>query len=87
MHVPSGWCLYIDFTYRDVPDPLKMFRGKGCAKTFVEHIEDEVKHIEDEVKHIEDEVKRLYATFSQQPATELMDVLKRKHEAAENIFF
>ena len=57
-----------------------MFRGKGCAKTFVEHIEDEV-------KHIEDEVKRLYATFSQQPATELMDVLKRKHEAAENIFF
>ena len=45
-----------------------MCQGKDCVKKFVESIE---------------EVKRLYATFSQQPMIELMDVLKREHEAAE----
>ena len=35
------------------------------------------------VEHIEEEVKRLYATFPQQPMTELTDVLKREQEAAE----
>ena len=36
-------------------------------------------------EHIEDEVKRLYATFPQQPITELTDVLKREHRTAENV--
>ena len=35
------------------------------------------------LEHIEDEVKRLHATFPQQPMTELTDMLKREHEAAE----
>ena len=40
--VPSGWCLYSTFTYRDVPDPLRLYRGKNCVKTFIDHIKDEI---------------------------------------------
>ena len=68
-HVLSGWCVYSTFAYGDVPNLLKMYRGKNCVEKFVEYIEEEV--------------KRLYATFPQQPMTKLTDVLKREHEAAE----
>ena len=68
-HVPSGWCVHSTFAYGDVPDPLKMYRGKDCVEKFVEYIEEEV--------------KRLYETFPRQPMTKLTDVLKREHEAAE----
>ena len=68
-HVPSGWCVLSTFTYGDVLNPLKMYRGKDCAIKFVEYKEEEV--------------KRLYATFPQQPMTGLTDVLKREQKAAE----
>ena len=42
-HGPSGWCAHSTFPYGDVPDPLKMYRGKDCVEKFIEHIEDEVK--------------------------------------------
>ena len=51
MHVPSGWCVHSTFAYGDVPNPLKMYRGKDFVKKFVEYIEEEV--------------NRLYATFQQ----------------------
>ena len=68
-HVPSGWCVHSTFAYGDVPDPLKMYRGKDCVEKFVEYIEEEV--------------KRLYETFLKQPVIKLTDVLKREQEAAE----
>ena len=34
-HVPLGWCVYSKFAYRDVPDPLKAYRGKDCVERFV----------------------------------------------------
>ena len=68
-HVPSGWCVHNTFAYGDVPDPLKIYRGKECVEKFVEYIEEEV--------------KRLYATFPRQPMKELTDVLQREHETAE----
>ena len=68
-HVPSGWFVHSTFAYGDVPDPTKIYLGKDCEKKFVEYIKEEV--------------KRLYATFPQQPMTELTGVLKREHEAAE----
>ena len=68
-HVPSGWCVHSTFTYGDVPDPLKMYRGEECVEKFVEYIEEGV--------------KRFYETFPQKPMTKLTDVLKREHEAAE----
>ena len=48
-HIPSRWCVHSTFPYGDVPDPLKMYRGKDCVEKFVEYIEEQV--------------KRLYATF------------------------
>ena len=68
-HVPSGWCVHSTFAYGDVPNPLKMYRGKDCVEKFVEYIEEEV--------------RRLYATFPRQPMTRLTDVLKREHEAED----
>ena len=68
-HVPSGWCVNSTFAYGDVPDPLKMYRGKDSLENFVEYIEEEV--------------KQLCETFLQQPMTKLTDVLKRGHEEAE----
>ena len=41
-HVPSGWWVHSTFAYGDVPDPLKMYRGKECVERFVEYIEEEV---------------------------------------------
>ena len=37
-HVPSGWCVHITFAYGDVPNPLKMYRGKDCVEKFVKYI-------------------------------------------------
>ena len=34
-HVPSGWCVHSTFAYGDVPNPLKMYRGKDCVEKFV----------------------------------------------------
>ena len=68
-HIQPGWCVHNTFAYGDVPDPLKMYRGKVCVERFVEYIKEEVKW--------------LYATFPQQPMIEPTDVLKREHKAAE----
>ena len=57
-HVPSEWCVHSTFAYKDVPDSLKMYRGKDCVEKFVEYIE---------------EVKRLYETFPRQPMKKLTD--------------
>ena len=34
-HTPSGLCVYSKFAYGDVDDPLRIYRGKDCIKTFV----------------------------------------------------
>ena len=45
MHVPSRSCVHSSFAYGDFPNPLKMYRGKGCVETFVEYIKEEVKNL------------------------------------------
>ena len=70
-HVPSGWCVHRTFAYGDVPDPLKMYRGKDCEKVRRTH------------SRRSKEVKWLYATFPQQPVIEVTDALKREHEVVE----
>ena len=68
-HVPSRWCVHSIFAYGDIPNPLKINRGKDCVEKFVEYFEEEV--------------RQLYATFPKQPMTGLTDTLKREHKAAE----
>ena len=64
-------CAQSTFAYGDIPDPLKMYSVKDCVEKLVEHNEYEL--------------KPLYKTFPQQPMTELTDVMKREHEAAEKL--
>ena len=40
-HTPSGWCVYSKFAYRDVDNPLRIYRGKDCFKTFCNYIKGE----------------------------------------------
>ena len=47
----------------DVPDPLKIIRGKDCVERFVDHIEAEV--------------KRLHSLYPEQPMIPLTEVIER----------
>ena len=40
-HLPSSWCIYSKFAYREVKDPLKLYRGKDCPEKFCGHIRQE----------------------------------------------
>ena len=31
-HIPSGWCVNSTFAHGNVPDPVKMYRGKDCVE-------------------------------------------------------
>ena len=37
-HIPSGWCVYSEFAYRKVENPLTLYRGKDCVKKFCNHV-------------------------------------------------
>ena len=37
-HIPFGWCVYSEFAYRVVQNPLTLYRGKDCIKKFCNHI-------------------------------------------------
>ena len=43
IHTPSGWCVRSVFTYGNVKDPLKLYRGKDCISKFCEHIIEEAR--------------------------------------------
>ena len=40
-HTPSGWCFYSKFTYGDIDNPLRLYRGKDCIETFCSYIKEE----------------------------------------------
>ena len=40
-HSPSDWCVYSKFAYREVKDPLKLYRGKDCLEKFCDYIRQE----------------------------------------------
>ena len=56
-HVPSGWCVYSEFAYGKVENPLTLYRGKDCVKKFCDHIIGEA--------------DRLYHAFPERPMTPL----------------
>ena len=37
-HIPSGWCVYSEFAYGKVENPLTLYRGKDCVKKFCDHL-------------------------------------------------
>ena len=44
-HMPSGWCVYSKFAYRDVDNPLRLYRGKDCIETFCNYIKGEARRL------------------------------------------
>ena len=52
-HSPSGWRVYSKFTYGEVKDPLKLYRGKDCLEKFC--------------YHIRQDAHRLYHMFPEKP--------------------
>ena len=52
-YTPSGWCVYSKFTYGDVDNPLRIYRGKDCIETFC--------------NYVKGEVHRLYHMFPESP--------------------
>ena len=54
-HIPSGFCVYNKFTYGEVENPLKIYRGNDCVEVFC--------------YHIKEEAKRMYHMFPMDPLT------------------
>ena len=40
-HTPSDWCVHSKFTYGDVDNPLRIYRGKDRIETFCNYIKGE----------------------------------------------
>ena len=53
VHTPSGWCIYSNFAYGNLTNPLTQYRGPDCVNQFC--------------KHIISEAKRLYNSFPEHP--------------------
>ena len=45
IHTPSGWCVWSEFAYGEVKDPIKLYRGKDCVRKFCNHIIGEARHL------------------------------------------
>ena len=67
-HSPSGWCVYSKFAYREVKDPLKLYRGKDCQEKFCDYIRQEA--------------HRLYHTFPEKPMNPLTKKQWKKYNKA-----
>ena len=67
-HVPSGWCVYSDFAYGKVENPLKLYRGEDCFKKFCDHVIGEA--------------HRLYHAFPEKPMEPLTKKQWKKYKKA-----
>ena len=67
-HTPSGWCVYSKFAYRDVDNPLRLYRGKDCIETFC--------------NYIKGEARRLYHMFPKLPMGPLTKKQWKKYKKA-----
>ena len=65
-HTPSGWCVYSKFTYGDVDNPLRTYRGKDCIETFR--------------NYVEREAHRLYHMFPELPMDPLTEKQWKKYK-------
>ena len=65
IHTPSGWCIRSEFSYGNIKDPLKLYRGKDCISKFCEHVIEEA--------------CRLYNSFPEKPMIPLTKAQIKKH--------
>ena len=72
-HTPSGWCVYSKFAYRDVDNPLRIYRGKDCIVTFC--------------NYIKGEARRLYHMFTELPMGPLTKKQWKKYKPSSKCHF
>ena len=65
-HTPSGWCVYSKFAYGDPDNPLRLYRGKNCIKTFC--------------NYIKEGARRLYHMFPELPMDSLTKKQWKKYK-------
>ena len=65
-HISSSWCVYSKFTYGEVEDPLKLYRGKYCVEKFCDYIRREA--------------HRLYHMFPEKPMDPLTKKQWKKYK-------
>ena len=56
-HIRPGFCVYSEFAYGKVENPLKLYRWKDCVEVFCDYVENEA--------------KRLYHMFPEKPMKSL----------------
>ena len=56
-HIPCRFCVYSEFAYGEVENPLELYRGQDCARKFCDYIKEEA--------------KRLYHMFPEKPMKSL----------------
>ena len=56
-YVPSGFCVYSKFSYGEVENPLKLYRGEDCVEEFCDYVKNEA--------------NRLYHMFPEKPMNHL----------------
>ena len=69
LHTPSGWCVWSEFVYGSVKNPLTQYRGKDCVSKFCEHIVAEA--------------RRLYSLFPEHPMEPLTKTLSKEYAHAK----
>ena len=69
IHIPSSWCIYSEFAYGKVENPVTLYRGKDCIKKFCDHIIGEA--------------CRLYHAFPERPMTPLTPKEIEKHKKSK----
>ena len=68
VHMPSGWCVYSNFSYGNLTNPLTQYRGPDCVTKFC--------------AHIISEAKRLYNPFPENPMAPLTKSQLKEYKRA-----
>ena len=68
-HIPSGWCVYREFAYGKVQNPLTLYCGKDCVKKFCDHVIGEA--------------HRLYHAFPEHPMKPLTSNQNEKYKKSK----
>ena len=71
-HIPSGWCIYSEFAYGKVENPLTLYHGKDCVKTFCDQIIEEA--------------RRLYHAFPERPMAPLTPKEIERYKKSNNCY-
>ena len=71
-HTPSEFCTYSTFSYGEIKDPLKLYRGKDCVEEFC--------------KYIRSQARQLHNDFPEKPMIPLTPNQWKEYNSSNNTF-